>query len=1206
MKAINVVFGILITLFLINVSQAETKGVLISEVESKQIAGEIRHIVANGGFEEKQRGWVSKVSGGAWEIDNKEFYSGKKSLRIRCPSVLSAYSYQALLHRLQPNKKYRAVMAIKAVVEKGTVGMMVVDRSETSHKNMTPNDTAYMPIKKTTSGWVIIETDVMTDDDVSDAYIACLVSDFKGKVWFDDVNILPVIGPQMLSAPSLTEKVLADQDFSLKLKLTNPYDIPLNKIRVNIGSLLPNLSYQTNLPKILDGLKPGETKEMEFSLRFSDDLFQDNVLLDLFLDYSYQGKVYREHNERIMNIMPGYLDRVLKQEKWGNVKGLSPSAGTKPFSIIGLLLDGKRGKEFSPLGKASTMRGPYKSAKVIMQLVNHAEQPVKGVLETTILDFFFREKTEKKEIYLEPKSITIEYVELTPIKFANQMASIGGSWFWVTANLKEGKKSFASQKAKLEFAIPEEPVAMLPPLPEIFEEVPGFGKLKLIDEVRCLDPKDPHLYMEGAQSLSGFYTAMWLGWQKTYRTSIEDFTSIETILGKPCRIAPDWGWVAYKIGRGKLTPGKAYLIAMEYPEDTSRTIHIANGASRDQFGFHTGSSLGSYWTRHRFVERLDYPLRNRYCWWYNLMHLRGSVWGLKGYNSAIGKDGFWFFIASIGNYQEPFSSGAAVRTLKLYEVNDLSNYYVQVPELPKGVPHREIGSSVEVASESDMPTPGEIMDRMRILGHSYFSPNVLRWGTSPLWPSRVYQRPRGRNLYEEVLRDALKSGVKIIPRLEYAGSLQLPKEALLMGEDGKLGPVPYSGKRKKACNIVHPATFEDISKVIDELIGDYYQKFPNLAGLELRQRSGAMSVSFDEYTIDLFSKETGKLVPAGPTAQRSTWIRNNAFQDYYRWWYGKRREFYHKILKKLQGYRADMKLYVNNWHSDYHPFQERLRYLRLPKEDEVINPGTGEVVVLKNWLEEIDPNRKTHPLKINEIQLVHKHKIVNLSEMSLIDLISDPLRTSDRCGCYPPLYRNDKGIVYLAPVHWKYMANNKEYLEYFRTGEGISIYNTFPYNEIASYECPNRLFAVSVEHGGPYCMMEEVLAYANADIMNISEVSWSLTQRGFLEYAQSFAKAFRSLPAIQGEVLAKAVKPDDKEVVARRYLTKWGDYFGIVNKGFDLAGKDVELVLPVSSDKIKEVKDLVTGKALAFEKGPGTVQIKVHLGPVELRSYLAK
>ena len=53
------------------------------------------------------------------------------------------------------------------------------------------------------------------------------------------------------------------------------------------------------------------------------------------------------------------------------------------------------------------------------------------------------------------------------------------------------------------------------------------------------------------------------------------------------------------------------------------------------------------------------------------------------------------------------------------------------------------------------------------------------------------------------------------------------------------------------------------------------------------------------------------------------------------------------------------------------------------------------------------------------------------------------------------LYRDVKGVGFFAPVHWYYLANNPEYLNYFKTGDGVYADIQYYYQEKGRWNVQN-------------------------------------------------------------------------------------------------------------------------------------------------------
>ncbi len=101
-----------------------------------------------------------------------------------------------------------------------------------------------------------------------------------------------------------------------------------------------------------------------------------------------------------------------------------------------------------------------------------------------------------------------------------------------------------------------------------------FGMLPIVDEITVGDPADPHPIYEDPPGA----------------------TQVGTLLGQPARsmVMADAAKVfAYKIGVGKgLVAGQAYLLVVDYPEDSSRQMVIVNRGSDTIRTLATGQTIG--------------------------------------------------------------------------------------------------------------------------------------------------------------------------------------------------------------------------------------------------------------------------------------------------------------------------------------------------------------------------------------------------------------------------------------------------------------------------------------------------------------------------------------------------------------------------------------------------------------------------------------
>jgi hypothetical protein len=134
--------------------------------------------------------------------------------------------------------------------------------------------------------------------------------------------------------------------------------------------------------------------------------------------------------------------------------------------------------------------------------------------------------------------------------------------------------------------------ATLPTISTLQDAGAPFGKLRLVDEIDC-------------GVLTGAYE---------FSEAPVGISKVETILGKASRVLPRAGeakYFAYRIGKGKgLKPGAAYVLAVEFPEDKSRSMFIVNRGAEMVRGVRTGQALGDviYTHTNNNNESLKVPL----------------------------------------------------------------------------------------------------------------------------------------------------------------------------------------------------------------------------------------------------------------------------------------------------------------------------------------------------------------------------------------------------------------------------------------------------------------------------------------------------------------------------------------------------------------------------------------------------------------------
>ncbi|MFH1476073.1 MAG: hypothetical protein ABIH24_01070, partial [Verrucomicrobiota bacterium] len=598
----------------------------------------------------------------------------------------------------------------------------------------------------------------------------------------------------------------------------------------------------------------------------------------------------------------------------------------------------------------------------------------------------------------------------------------------------------------------------------------------------------------------------------------------------------------------------------------------------------------------------------------------------------------------VGPSMDALASGAAVRSIKLYEVPNVPALFLQVNQPPMELGRRELIETSESLGNSEFDekqnetTARQRLYNARFYGMTAIAPNMLRgsWVDDITAPLLTVNRTEGL-------------GVNILPRLmierDIFKKIAVSEEARVVDAVGCSDFRGAANSLDKAYipDIVHPETLRAVWTMLDNVFSSQFSD-PSFPGLMLFKHFGVPFMpSFSDYAMKRFESETGIHAEGADAAGKREWLVANKKNEYYQWWYAKEREFLLALRDRLQAIRPDLKLYYFPWSSDDScPICGRLRYDGLPMQDKIYVPGTSILLVPEFTVppEKWTAEQKAEPAqargyyreriapelagKVTMEDIIYgRYKdmkefwgakrsgemphLVYPDEMDIVKMLSEPgsIYSDRRVGCNPTLYANDKGIVYWAPVHYKYTADNPKFLNFFKTGEGVAIGDAFPYNEeLFVGNCYNLAAASAVEHAGPFCMMEEILSMAHADPTRIMINMHEPLQRGFPQYARDFAAAYLALPAIQSEVLADAVQPQDNAIVVRQYKTDYGIYMAVINRAFDLKERQVKITVKAEPAAVATVQDLVTGKDLTFEPdGRDRISLAVAIQPMQLRSF---
>lgn len=722
----------------------------------------------------------------------------------------------------------------------------------------------------------------------------------------------------------------------------------------------------------------------------------------------------------------------------------------------------------------------------------------------------------------------------------------------------------------------------LPALENRFEET-SYGILRLIDEIDCSTPlsNEEHGYLQ-----SGLNNKT--QWYNTPGCGVSVY--VNDILGKKARELNN-GWFAYKIGRGKLTPRKTYLLRIEYPEDKPRYCPIEIQAGQNYMDAGWRSGVGNVNDPYE-----NWPLSNSWECYDVIVPLDNETLGEGGTGSASAENGFWIYFMNKlnGTYFSMYQGGPAIASIKLYEIDPQKNSPV-INKPSADLPQRTLMFDWERQPDHE---PADLVNYAKLMGYNAISPVILKWATTnysdPMkgytscnidqqnyWTRKEYINyvtgklgeppvPGKESVFNRYLAATKESGVNFVPRVEYGGSTALSWSAHATAIDGTAA-VP--NRFNTWCSdLLDPLTFTDMKNFVDHLIKPYVNDNPQLTGMLWRIRCDMMPISYSDTDIALYNSEMSTSVTRSILASKSS--EKNKYAD---WWHLKRRDFHAKLVDLLKSYRSDLKLYYYNWDED--------KFSMVLKDR---NSGDFYAGLTSKSTYETDVTNRNN---ITTNQYLDIMKSGNF-------LASAGVNSPDY-GLRPSLYSNVPGIELLAPANILHLANNSDYLNYFKTADGVSVSNCVSYDEIHSRSINPKYEGQSMTSGGPaYSMALELLDYFHADARTLTFTAYTYG-RGFANAHRRFAQAFLALPAISGAVIDSS----DVDVKVRAYKTGTETYIGVANKAY--TSKTITVKIPISGEQTNlTVKDLVTGNNVSFTIVDHQLQFDVNSGPVELNSYL--
>ncbi len=718
---------------------------------------------------------------------------------------------------------------------------------------------------------------------------------------------------------------------------------------------------------------------------------------------------------------------------------------------------------------------------------------------------------------------------------------------------------------------------------------PPFGELRLIEEID---------------------TAV----ATPVKQSPENASTVQSILGRPCRVITKTtgrsAFFSYRIGKGKqLRPGKALVLAIEYPEDAPRSVIVMNGGNETSVGFHTGTTFGDA-LHPKYVnnlnESLDLPLTGEFECWTSLFRLHDRtpdidfIRGDAAPRRLTPEDGFTVTIAQFSAENIPFSHGAAVSRIRLFAAGDPDRFDAKY-RLPQGLPQRRLFWREEmsdgvVSSDESKRGVTEVLDwwrykrdQMRFLGFNTYTKDLLEFGAVQHWDTTAgggnqwaYFNAKDKDLWPQIVAMMGKAGFSVLPYYEYSGS----KGASGLGNQRRARPLRrddayshISWVESANADVTDPDTFIDFKKMLDLTVVQLRDRAP-FAGAWIRSR-GQLPISFADAALGRFKSETGL---DGPLTRQRLIDDADLLSDYKRWWLQKRREFLLAMRDHLR----------NNGITD-----ANILYTAEASEPGVPFPSWEPFVVTDsearlNTIDPVDEKHRITPLPISEVNSGHRY---------LDALTAAPLNWGDweldhrSPPSDPQTYSGDDGVLLTHAFNRLYTVTDPETFKAFRNPSGLAIVRHYSLNENMMYDDRDReilgYFIADFERAGPFCMMAEAHAVAGGDPSMIGYLSGGNFNRGFPRYVRNFNAAFLSLPALPSQLITGCTP--DPEIVVRQITTpNHGHYFAIINLGTGHK-YDAAIRLPVDG----QIFDATTGTRIP-PSNDNTIHLNMH--PYQLHS----
>ena len=663
----------------------------------------------------------------------------------------------------------------------------------------------------------------------------------------------------------------------------------------------------------------------------------------------------------------------------------------------------------------------------------------------------------------------------------------------------------------------------------------------------------------------------------------------------------------------------------EFPEDRPRSLFLCNWGCETARGVHTGSTVGDC-LKGKYVnnnpESLRFGVSGKFVAWRQLFFLHDRFPQIKRprgrrLRPLLPKDGFWVIVAQPRAVNAPMSAGAAVSTIRLFEVDDPSKYALEIRYPPAGLPRRHLFWREEMADgvialghrpeEKDeklrgVSNPTDWFEYkaklMRFLGMNTFCKDLLEfghnqgWDCSPYGGSAWYNASSTPKRWENILVMLGRYGFDVLPYYEYAGSIgQDPNKAIGSQRrcrrlDGGKDYTHIPWVHKTNADLADADFIEDARKLLELTVVRHKTKVKFL-GAWFRPRPEANPISFNDADLKRFAREAND---GKPVARSQLQADKALLRAYYQWWFRKRLQFNQALCTYLR--------------KNVNP-EAVLLYTTDASEPGVHLPwkitaaGRKDAWKWKTVVVNDDPDRWGRVLASMKEPGFQMVRSIAFDEVVKQDMhLRAMLAVPETWGKWewhhavpwadPHNYRGAEGVLLSYTFHRLYSVSSPAAFDRFRTPSGLAVVRHYPLNENEMHVGKEDLlgyFVADVERAGPYCMICEARAVAYGDPRFIGYLVGNSFARGFPEYVRDFNAAFLSLPALPSEIAVGAAS--DREVIVRRIATKkHGTWLAVVNTAL-VEKKGVVVSLPAG-----KVTNAATGAPLSAPGGKLTMSLR--------------